>query len=412
MAKPARLLDEKAIRNAKPKDSLYKLSDGASLRLLIKPDGGKYWRYEYRFAGKQKTLALGVHPSVTLTMARSKAADARKLLDEGVDPSEQKKTAKAAKKAQDLDLYSFKTVALEWYERRRTGGWAAATARKADEALTIDLIPALGTRPVGEIRTSEVVEVLHKIEKRSPHMAHKAQQYCGAIIRYAITTGKREEGKFLDMRGALKPLAESHFATFTDKDLPGFLQQLEQYGGAVQTRIAIKLLLQTFVRPAELTGAQWHEFDLDEAIWRIPPERMKMRQEHIVPLASQAVDLLRELEKMTGGYSPFLFPSLAAPKTKPMTRDTLSKVLRVMGYQGVATPHGFRSLASTTLNEMGFNPDWIERQLAHAERNKIRAAYNRAQYLPERRKMMQHWASFLDSQAIGGAKKVIAGKFG
>lgn len=410
MPKPSRLLDDKSIRHAKPRETLYKLSDGASLRLLIKPDNGKYWRYEYRFAGKQKTLALGVYPSVSLATARSKATGARKLLDEGVDPSEHKKASKAAKLAHDLDINSFKTVALEWYDRKRTGGWSPATARKAEEAIRIDLIPALGSRHVGEIRTSEVVSALQKIEERSPHMAHKAQQFCGAIIRYAITTGKREEGKFLGLRGTLKPLPESHFAKLDETELPSFMKKLEEYGGTDQTRIAIKLLMQTFVRPAELTEAPWHELDLDNALWVITKERMKMRHEHIVPLSEQSVELFRKMHKMTSGYSPYVFPSSISPRTKPMTRDTLSKALRVMGCQGEATPHGFRSFASTLLNGMGYNSDWIERQLAHKEENKTRGTYNHAQHLPERRKMMQDWSDFIDEHAKS-TSNVVAGRF-
>lgn len=394
MAKPAKLLDDRTIRTAKPRESLYKLSDGASLRLLIKPDGGKYWRYEYRFAGKQKTLALGVYPSVSLAVARSKAMDARKMLDDGIDPAAERKQAKAAKIEQGLHLNTFEAVANEWYLRKKTT-WSPATARKVDEALRIDLIPSLGDRDIGEIKTSDVVRTLHKIEARSPHMAHKAQQYCGAIIRYAITIGRREEGKFLDLRGVLKPLAESHFPAFSIEDLPVFLRKLNAYGGALKTKVAVNLLMRTFVRPAELTEAPWSEFNLDEAIWVIPKERMKMRNEHIVPLSSQAVDLLKALKKETE-FSPFAFPSSHAPSEKPMTRDTLSKALRTMGFQGMATPHGFRHFASTQLNEMGYNTDWIERQLAHKEANKIRGVYNNAQHLKERRKMMQDWSDFID----------------
>jgi len=238
------------------------------------------------------------------------------------------------------------------------------------------------------------------IETRSPHMADKARQYCGAIIRYAILTGKREEGRLLDLRGALNPLVESHFNTFSEKDLPGFMKKLDTYKGAAQTKIAIKLLMHTFVRPSEMVGAQWSEFNLDTAGWNISADRMKMRHPHIVPLAKQVVKLLQELRNLNG-YSPFLFPSERTPLSKSMTRDTLSKALRSMGYQGLATPHGFRATASTMLNEIGFHPDVIERQLAHKEPNKTRAAYNRAQYMAERTKMMQYWADHLDALCAG-----------
>lgn len=407
MARPVVALTDKAIQNAKPTDKPRRLFDGGGLHVLVNPDGSKYWRLKFLYGGKEKRLGLGVYPEVSLADARVKAAEARKLLSAGIDPSAQRKADKVATAAeQQIILDTFESVAREWYELKLTGcldgkKWAAATARKADEALTIDLIPTLGSIPIADLKTSEVKAALRAIEQRSPHMAHKAQQYCSAIVRYAITEEKREEGKFLDLRGALKPLGDNHFATFGEKDLPGFLKKLEGYGGAVQTRIAIKLLMLTFVRPSELTAAAWAEFDLDKAEWRIPAERMKMGQMHIVPLSDQAMELLRELHTMTA-YSPFLFPSERAPLTKPMSRDTLSKVLRTLGYQGMATPHGFRAMASTMLNEMGFHPDWIERQLAHQEPNKIRRAYNHAQYLAERRGMMQHWGKFLDGMAKGG----------
>lgn len=411
MPKKIAPLTDRAVVNTKPGDKARKLFDGGGLYLLINPDGKKYWRLKYRFGGSERLLALGAYPQVSLADARNQANKARRLLNAGLDPMEKRKADSEAKAAKvQADKNTFEAVALEWCGRKKAG-WAEATARKAHEALTIDLIPALGKRPIAELKTPEVVAALHEIEQRSPHMADKARQYCGAIVRYAITTGKREEGKFLDLRGALKPLADSHFATFGEKDLPGFLKSLEEYKGTNQTRIALKLLMLTFVRPSELAGAQWEEFDLDAAEWRIPPERMKMRHPHIVPLSAQAVALLRELsETAKQSKSPFLFPGERHPITRHMARDTLSKALRLMGYQGMATPHGFRAMASTMLNEMGFHPDWIERQLAHKESNKIRAAYNRAQYLPERKRMMQHWADFLDG--LAGTGKVLSFKKG
>ncbi len=406
MARPVVALTDKTIQNAKATDKPRRLFDGGGLHVLVNPDGSKYWRLKFLFGGKEKRIGLGVYPEVGLADARVKAAEARKLLGAGIDPSAQRKADKASAAAeQQLILDTFEVVARAWYELKRTRNWATATARKADEALTIDLIPALGCIPIADLKTSEVKAALRAIEQRSPHMAHKAQQYCSAIVRYAIEEEKREEGKFLDLRGALNPLGDNHFAAFGEKDLPGFLKKLDGYGGAVQTRIAIKLLMLTFVRPSELTGAAWAEFDLDAAEWRIPAERMKMKQPHIVPLSNQAMLLLRELHTMTA-YSPFLFPSERAPLTKPMARDTLSKVLRVLGYQGMATPHGFRAMASAMLNEMGFHPDWIELQLAHREPNKIRRAYNHAKHLAERRGMMQHWGKFLDEMAKDG--KVLA----
>lgn len=391
-------LTDTAIKKAKPGDKPRRLFDGGGLHVLINPDGSKYWRLKYLLHGIEKRISLGVYPKVSLAVARDLAAKERRKLMDGIDPATERKAYKKTK--QDEIANTFETVALEWY-KRKLESWAPATARKVREALEIDLIPSLGDKPISTLTTPEVVDALHAIEARSPHMADKARQFCGAIIRYAIRTGKREEGRLLDLRGALNPLVESHFSTFSEKDLPEFMKKLDTYTGSVQTRIAIKLLMHTFVRPSEMVGAQWAEFDLDTAEWRIPAERMKMRHPHIVPLAKQVVSLLQELHPLTE-YSPFLFPGERKPLSKSMARDTLSKALRTMGYKGKATPHGFRAMASTMLNEMGFHPDVIERQLAHKEANKIRAAYNRARYLTERTKMMQHWADFLGGVAKDG----------
>ncbi len=394
-------LKDTAVRNARPRERPYKLFDGGGLFLLVMPGGAKRWRLKYRHGGKEKLLAMGEYPAVTLAEARARAAQARKLIADGLDPSARRQAEKKAQReAEEADRHTFKAVALEWYRRKRDA-WAPATTRKVSEALTIDLIPALGSRRIADLTAAEVIAALQAIEARSPHMAHKARQYAGAIVRYAIRTGRREEGRLLDLRDTLKPLRESHFATFTAKDIPAFFEALREYPGTPQTRIAIRLLLLTFVRPSELVGARWEEFDLDACEWRIPAHRMKMKDAHIAPLSWQAVEAIEELRRLPAVESPFLFPSVSRPETKPMHRDTLSKALRTMGYQGVATPHGFRAFASTMLNERGFHPDWIERQLAHKERNKIRAAYNRAQYLAERRRMMQSWADYLDGLKSG-----------
>lgn len=408
MPRKAVPLTDKTIKNARAIDKPIRLFDGGGLHLLVNPDGSKYWRLKYMYGGKEKRLALGVYPDVSLAAARAETAKARQMLASGIDPAAERRAVKAAAAAQsEAARNTFERVALKWYDDMKAG-WATATARKADEALRIDLIPAIGNRPIAELTSAEVRKALQGIEKRSPHMAHKARQYCGAIVRYAIEKEWREDGRVLILSRALARLKEARPATLEANDLPDFLKVLDDYKGALQTRIAIKLLMLTFVRPSELTGAVWAEFDLEAAEWRIPAERMKMSQPHIVPLSGQAVRLLKELQAVATS-SPFLFPNERAPKSQPMARDTLSKALRSMGYQGRVTPHRFRTMASTMLNEMGFQPDWIERQLAHKESNKIRAAYNRAQYLPERRRMMQHWADFLDGMAKG---KVLSFKKG
>lgn len=409
MPKLATRLTDKAVMNAKPESKPRKLFDGEGLFLLVMPDGRKYWRLKFRFAGKEKLLAVGVYPRLTLAAARIEAGRARQLLVAGIDPTAERRAAKEADRAQSaVERNTFERVALEWYTSRKAS-WSAATARKADEALRIDLIPALGSLPIADVSSPTVVGVLETIEKRSPHMADKARQYCGAIVRYAIRKGYREDGRILDLRGALQPLNEARPATLEAVDLPEFLKALEAYKGAAQTRTAVRLLMLTFVRPSELAGATWAEFDLDAAEWRIPSERMKMSQPHIVPLSSQAVALLEAL-KADASTSPFVFPNERAPQSQHMSRDTLSKALRSMGYQDRVTPHRFRTMASTLLNEMGFHPDWIERQLAHKEANKIRAAYNRAQHLAERRRMMQHWGDYLDGMAKGGKVRTLRGK--
>lgn len=404
MPRLAKPLTDPAIRHAKPGLKPRRLFDGEGLHLLINPDGGKYWRLKYLFDGKEKRIGLGVYPKVTLAEARNKAIKERRKLKDGSDPATERQAEKQAKLKKAAN--TFKAVALEWYERKRAE-WAPATARKVNEALMIDLIPSLGQKSIAELTGAEVIEALRLIESRSPHMAHKARQYCGAIVRYACRNGKREEHRLIDLRDSLNELRESHFKTFDEKDLPGFIEKLGKYKGALQTRIALKLLMHLFVRPSEMAGARWAEFDLDAAEWRIPAERMKMKHPHIVPLAKQVVELLKELYPLTG-HTPFLFPGERAPHSQPMARDTFSKAMRSMGYQGKATPHGFRAMASTMLNEMGFDPDVIERQLAHKEPNKIRAAYNRAQYLTERTRMMQHWADYLGGLAKGG--KIVAFK--
>lgn len=408
MPRIATRLTDKAVMNAKP-DGKLKLFDGEGLFLLVKPDGSKYWRLKFRFGGKEKLLALGVYPQLTLAGARIEAGKARKLLANGIDPTAERRAIKEAAKAESQVMHNtFERVALEWYDSMKAD-WAVATARKADEALRIDLIPAIGARPIANLTSTEVGKALVAIEKRSPHMADKARQYCGAIVRYAIKHELREDGRVLVLSGVLKRLKEARPATLEANDLPDFLKVLDSYKGALQTRIAIKLLMLTFVRPSELTGAAWAEFDLDAGEWRIPAERMKMSQPHIVPLSGQAVRLLKELQAEARS-SPYLFPNERAPKSQPMARDTLSKALRSMGYQGRVTPHRFRTMASTLLNEMGFHPDWIERQLAHKETNKIRAAYNRAQYMTERRRMMQHWSDYLDGMAKGGKVHTLRSK--
>jgi integrase len=396
---PKSLSDSKA-RNAKPRSKPYKITDGGGLFLFITPAGGKYWRLKYFFAGKEKLLALGVYPEVTLADARERRAQARKLLAAGNDPAEAKKEARRLTALKNDNL--FETVAREWFEQRKHE-WASASADTMLARLERHILPKLGRRPIADITPPEVLAVLRVVEDRGTlETARRVMQICGKIFMYGIATGRAERNPVPDLRGALKTPVVTHYSFLKASDLPSYLNKLDSYDGGLLTRLALRLLLLTFVRTSELRGAQWTEIDWKKAQWRIPPERMKMKELHIVPLSRQAIAVLRELQALSGDRR-FIFPNLHNPFAY-MSENTMLYALYRMGYHSRTTGHGFRSTASTILNEHGFRADVIERQLAHSERNAVRAAYNHAQYLPERRKMMQWWADYLD-QAAAGKKK-------
>lgn len=387
-------LTDTAIRNARPQDKAYKLTDGSGMFLYVHPAGGKYWRMKYHFAGKEKLLALGVYPDVSLAVARDRRAEARKILTAGNDPSQVKQETKRLALIKSEN--TFEAIAREWHENR-SHNWTPRYAKNLITRLEADIFPKLGARPIADINAPELLSILRIIENRgATDIAHRAQQVCGMIFTYAIASGRTERNPAVELRGALKPHKKQHYAHLKASELPEFLQKLEAYDGSKQTMYALKLLLLTFVRTIELRGAEWTEIDLDKAEWRIPAERMKMRDPHIVLLSRQTVELLTELKKLTGERR-YLFPNQHKP-AKFMSENTMLYALYRMGYHSRTTGHGFRALASTTLNEMGFRPDIIERQLAHLERNQVRASYNHAQYLAERREMMQTWADFIDSQ--------------
>ena len=388
---PMSLSDAKA-RNAKPKTKPYKIADGEGLFLFVMPSGSKYWRLKYFFAGKEKMLALGVYPEITLADARERRAQARKALAAGNNPGEAKKEAKRVATLKSAN--AFEVVAREWFEKRKHE-WASSSADTMLARLEQHILPKLGQRPIADITAPEVLAVLRGVEEKGTlETARRVMQMCGQIFSYAIATGRAERNPVPDLRGALKTPVAKHHSFLQAGDLPLYLEKLESYDGHPQTKLALRLLLLTFVRTNELRGAQWAEIDWDKAEWRIPAERMKMKELHIVPLSRQATATLRELQKLTGN-GDYLFPNQHNPSTF-MSENTMLYALYRMGYHSRATGHGFRSTASTILNEHGFRADVIERQLAHAERNKVRAAYNHAQYLPERRKMMQWWADYLD----------------
>jgi integrase len=388
-------LSDAKVRNAKPKNSPYKIADGEGLFLVIMPSGSKYWRLRYFIAGKEKLLALGVYPEISLGDARDRRAQARKLLAAGKDPSEAKQDVKRLNALRSAN--AFETVAREWYEKR-THEWAPRSAKTMLARLEQHILPKLGERPVTEITPQEVLAMARVVEARGNlETARRVMQICGQVFMYAIATGRAERNPVPDLRGALKTPVAKHYSFLRASDLPDYLKRLDAYDGSVQTRLALRLLLLTFVRTRELRGARWAEIDWVKADWRIPAERMKMKELHIVPLSKQAVAVLRALQTESGDR-PYLFPNEHNPATF-MSENTMLYALYRMGYHSRTTGHGFRSTASTILNEHGFRADVIERQLAHSERNSVRAAYNHAQYLPERRTMMQWWADYLDEVA-------------
>lgn len=399
-------LTDTAVRNLKPSDKPYKLADGGGMYLHVTPSGGKYWRLAYRLYGKQKIFALGVYPQVSLAEARQMREEAKKLIKRGIDPVVERKQTVLRKSEEQAT--TFELIAREWHKTKRSA-WTESHAKKIMNSLEADIFPKLGDRPIGSISAPDLLMALRVIEKRGAlEIAGRVLQRCNAVFRYAVATGRIAANPAAELRGALKTPERKHYAALAHDELPEFLAKLAEYDGDPQTRLGLQLMVHTFVRTGELRAASWAEFNLDLGEWRIPAERMKMREEHIVPLSRQALALLRQL-KAVGGGSELVFPSGNGRRNKWISENTLLYALYRLGYHSRATGHGFRATASTSLNEMGFHPDWIERQLAHAERNKVRAAYNRALYLAERRQMMQVWSDYLDIAASG--KEVVLSDF-
>lgn len=394
------MLTDTAIRTAKPKDKPYKLADEKGLYLLINQTG-KYWRLKYRFAGKEKLLALGVYPEISLKEARAKRDDARKVLEGNKDPAMVKRQAKLAAKRAAED--SFEAIAREWIDQQ-SERWTADHSARVLLSLEQDAFPALGARPVNDIEPPEVLDMVRVIERRGAlETASRVMQRCAAVFRYAVHTGRAKHNPASDLRGVLKTRKVEHRAALSRAELPELLRKIEAYDGRLLTRLGLRFAALTFVRPGELRGARWDEFDIEAAEWRIPSERMKMKAPHLVPLSTQALATLEEIRPLSGRCA-FVFPSERS-LSKPMSENTLLYALYRLGYRSRMTAHGFRAVASTLLNESGFTPDVIERQLAHVEQNKVRAAYHRSEYLDERRRMMQWWGDYLD-RAREGAKVV------
>ncbi|MCB1822211.1 MAG: tyrosine-type recombinase/integrase [Candidatus Competibacteraceae bacterium] len=392
-------LTDATVRTAKPADKPLKLFDAGGLYLLVTPQGGKWWRWKYRTAGKEKLLSLGVYPETGLREARQRRDDLRQQLRQGIDPSTSRKAQRATASGAD----SFEAIAREWFAAFSKGkNWAPNHASKIIGRLENDIFPWLGASPLNEITAPQLLAALRRIEARGAlESAHRALQACGRIFTFAIATGRAERNPATDLRGALPTAKGRHFPTLTDPKIVGaLLRAIEGYTGTFIVRCALRLAPLLFVRPGELRRAEWSEFDLDAAVWRIPADKMKMGAEHIVPLPHQAVAILKDLHPLTG-RGRYLFPSERGAD-RSMSANSVNAALRRMGYaKHEITGHGFRSMASTLLNEQGWNRDAIERQLAHMETNAVRGAYNRAEHLPERRRMMQAWADYLDGLKQG-----------
>jgi integrase len=374
--------------------------DGGGLFLHVLPSGAKYWRLKYRYAGKEKLLAFGTFPEVPLAEARLRREAARTELRDGKDPSAERKASALA--ARDSASNSFEAIAREWFDKQ-SNKLEGITLRKAIALFEKWAFPWIGSRPIAEITPRELLEqVLRRVEEAGKiETVHRLKQRCGQVFRYAIATGRAERDPTPDLRGALSTAKTRSHAAITEPGKIGeLLRAIDSYQGSFVARCALRLTPLVFVRPGELRRAEWAEFDLDGALWSIPAEKMKMDAPHIVPLSCQAVAILRELHPLTG-KGTYVFPGLHS-KQRPMSENTVNLALRRMGYSGnEIVAHGFRSMASTLLNEQGWPPDVIERQLAHAERNEVRRAYNRAKYLVERRKMMQAWSDYLDRLRTG-----------
>jgi len=386
-------LTDVTVRTAKPRDKSYKLSDSGGLYVEVTPAGGKRWRWKYRVGGREKLLSMGVYPDVMLVAARARRDEARKLLANGVDPSVHRQAAKAAQAESAAN--SFEVIAREWFAKHESG-WAVSHSSKVIARLEKDVFPYIGSRPIAEITAPDLLKVLRRIEDRGAlETAHKARVSCGQVFRYGIATGRAERDISADLRGALPPVKVRHMASVTDPVLVGpLLRVLDGYRGTFAVRCALRLAPLLFVRPGELRTAQWADIDLNKAEWRY--RVTKTQSDHIVPLATQAVQILREIQALTGS-GRYVFPG-ARSAQRPMSENTVNAAIRRLGIpQDELTGHGFRAMARTILDEVhGFRPDVIEHQLAHAVRDPLGRSYNRTSHLPERRRMMQAWADYLD----------------
>ncbi|WP_037036507.1 integrase arm-type DNA-binding domain-containing protein [Rahnella sp. WP5] len=390
-------LNARQVETAKPKDKPYKMADGGGLYLLVKTNGSRYWRLKYRIDGKEKLLALGVYPDVSLADARAKRDEARKGIAGGIDPLEVKKEQKVEREAQVKN--TFQEIALEWHNMK-VKKWSAGYASDILEAFNKDVFPFIGQRPVADIKPLELLNVLKKMEDRgATEKAKKVRQRCGEVFRYAIVTGRAEYNPAPDLTSAMQGHESTHYPFLTTEELPAFFKALAGYSGSELMVLAARLLIITGLRTGELRGALWSEIDTKKALWEISAERMKMRRPHIIPLSTQALTIIEQIRAMTGQF-PLLFPGRNDP-SKTMSEASINQVFKRIGYTGRVTGHGFRHTMSTVLHEQGYNTAWIETQLAHVDKNAIRGTYNHAQYLDGRREMLQWYADYMDSLENG-----------
>lgn len=382
------------IKQAKPKEKDYTLNDGHGLSLLVTSNGSKLWRLRKMVKGKSVLRSLGNFPEVSLLQAREKAAEYSKSLVQGVDPLE------VARAATEEASHTFQSVAEEWH-KKKSAVWSADHAQRIMRGLSVNIFPWLGSRPINTILAPELLKVIRKLEERGViETAHRELSTCGQIFRFGIASGYCDRDISADLRGAITPVKHVHHASIKDsKGVAQLLRDIDGYRGTYAVRCALKLSPMLFVRPGELRRMEWAEIDTEAREWRIPAEKMKSRAVHIVPLSAQALAILEDLRPLTG-HAQYVFPGRTSDR--PMSENTVNAALRYLGYEKTQmTAHGFRSMASTILNEQGWNRDAIERQLAHAERDEVRAAYNHADYLPERRRMMQAWSDYLDALRSG-----------
>jgi integrase len=396
-------LTDTKIKTAKARDKVYRMADEKGLCIEVRPNGSKLWRYRYRLDGKASMFSLGAYPGVTLEDARIARNAARDLVKAGIHPVHDKKAKAVADKAGRDN--TFKAVAERWLAENKPH-WSAGTYYNAEGAFKRWFYPDLGDLPITQVTAPLLRDALKTAEQNAPTIAILLRQHTSGVFRYAVMHDLADHDPAAALKGLIKRPAVRHNPPLQQKEIPRLLAKLDKYGGLTTTKIAVRLLMLTFVRTIELRGAQWSEIDLGNAVWRIPKERMKKRVGHVVPLSDQAVELLKQLQALTGNRE-HLFPNSRNPKTH-MADATINRTLQRLGYSNVFSAHGFRSTASTILNEMGYRSDLIEKQLAHTERNMVRASYNQAQYLEERREMMQGWADLIDQ--LGS--NVVAGNFG